>query len=497
VRLQYGSGPAVKVTVGESGPWNVDDNFWTTVADPQPRRLFTDLPLGMPESQAAYFDDYNGGLDQFGRQVTSPVAIDLAKEVSLDIGLEAGKNDWITVTYLWTEGWATGEVHEVTVKEPTRLQPGYSGDMCGSSWNKINGFSGSPAYLTLNVQSAGQSTNSAEWIPDLPVGGEYKVEAFIPDHPPVEWQCPSKSIPRDTAKARYSITFSGGQKTVDGNQGPLANGWLDLGTYAFKAGRSGSVKLSDLTGEENLSRTVAFSAVRFVQSSPPAPQPSPTPAPTATPTPLPPDPTLWAGSGSIAPGGSILIPVRALYLRGLPLGNATVEIHYNPLALTPLDCQADPGGVFDMESCDLNADRDGVNPDILQVNVTSSQGLAGDPTLAQLTFGASGSSGELSQIDILPQTFNTPTGAALPYRVSRGLVCIGPCANLAYFPVLPKLLDWGRGGKVLFLSSTGRLTFSRLVAFRCDQAYSPFVEEVVPGQLINTEPVCETDQQKR
>ncbi len=43
------------VGVGEAGPWNIDDNYWATTADPQPRRMFADLPLGMPEAQAAVF----------------------------------------------------------------------------------------------------------------------------------------------------------------------------------------------------------------------------------------------------------------------------------------------------------------------------------------------------------------------------------------------------------------------------------------------------------
>jgi len=92
-------------TVLESGPWNVDDNYWSTTRDPQPRRMFADLPLGIPEAQAAYFDGYNGGEDQFGRKVTAPFGIDLARQVSIDIGLEPGKNDWIDVSFLWTEGW--------------------------------------------------------------------------------------------------------------------------------------------------------------------------------------------------------------------------------------------------------------------------------------------------------------------------------------------------------------------------------------------------------
>jgi len=103
VAISYKSG--LGVMVGESGPWNIEDNYWASLADPQPRRMFADLPLGMPEAQAAYFSGYNGGKDQYGRKVSGPFAIDLAFAVGDDIGLPAKKNDWITVSYLWTKDW--------------------------------------------------------------------------------------------------------------------------------------------------------------------------------------------------------------------------------------------------------------------------------------------------------------------------------------------------------------------------------------------------------
>jgi LysM repeat protein len=103
VAISYKSG--VGVLVGESGPWNVDDNFWSSTIDPQPRRKFADLAVGMPEAQAAYFNGYNNGLDQYGRKVTAPFAIDLAFKVGDDIGLPPKKNDWITVSFLWTADW--------------------------------------------------------------------------------------------------------------------------------------------------------------------------------------------------------------------------------------------------------------------------------------------------------------------------------------------------------------------------------------------------------
>jgi hypothetical protein len=103
VAISYKSG--LGVMVGESGPWNIEDNYWASAADPQPRRMFSDLPVGMPEAQAAYFNGYNGGKDQYGRKVTGPFAIDLAFQVGDDIGLPAKKNDWITVSFLWTKDW--------------------------------------------------------------------------------------------------------------------------------------------------------------------------------------------------------------------------------------------------------------------------------------------------------------------------------------------------------------------------------------------------------
>jgi LysM repeat protein len=99
-------GKTAAFLVGEAGPWNVDDNYWASLYDPQPRRMFADLAVGMPEAQAAYFNGYNGGQDQYGRVVTAPFGIDLGDGVGSLIGLQPGMNDWIDVTFMWTEGWS-------------------------------------------------------------------------------------------------------------------------------------------------------------------------------------------------------------------------------------------------------------------------------------------------------------------------------------------------------------------------------------------------------
>ena len=80
--------------VKEVGPWNTDDDYWAGPGSPRPRRLFGDLPRGVPEAQAARAG-YNtvanclnldrtpsgrpGGADQFGRCVRNPGGIDLSK----------------------------------------------------------------------------------------------------------------------------------------------------------------------------------------------------------------------------------------------------------------------------------------------------------------------------------------------------------------------------------------------------------------------------------
>jgi hypothetical protein len=118
VAISY-KGKIVVATVAESGPWNIDDNYWSKLSDPQPRRMFADLPLGIPAAQAAYFNGYNGGLDQFGRKVISPVAIDISYAVAKDLGLPSGNNK-VMVSFLWTEGW------DSTAVDSPSAQPGSS-----------------------------------------------------------------------------------------------------------------------------------------------------------------------------------------------------------------------------------------------------------------------------------------------------------------------------------------------------------------------------------
>ncbi|MFN2608163.1 MAG: hypothetical protein ABR511_09775 [Acidimicrobiales bacterium] len=118
VSVSRDSGQRATIPVKEVGPWNVDDNYWDGGAgSPRPRRLFTDLPRGTPEAQAAFTSHYNtrancsdltfqpttqtAGADQYGRCVLNPAGIDLSFAAAASLGLAAGQNEWVNVTFLW------------------------------------------------------------------------------------------------------------------------------------------------------------------------------------------------------------------------------------------------------------------------------------------------------------------------------------------------------------------------------------------------------------
>ncbi|MCI0626691.1 MAG: carboxypeptidase-like regulatory domain-containing protein [Acidobacteria bacterium] len=97
VRLTH-KGKSVVAPVWDIGPWNVRDDHWSPSSQ---RERWRDLPQGLPQAQAAFQDGYNGGQDEFGRQVKNPAGIDLADGVFWD-DLRMRDNDWIRVDYLWT-----------------------------------------------------------------------------------------------------------------------------------------------------------------------------------------------------------------------------------------------------------------------------------------------------------------------------------------------------------------------------------------------------------
>ncbi len=100
VRIQRanGGGHAVRPRVKEVGPWNTYDNYW---ARRKARTMWKDLPRCKPEAQAAYFNNYHNGRDEFGRKVLNPAGVDLTPAVARRLGLRKYQNAWVYVRYPW------------------------------------------------------------------------------------------------------------------------------------------------------------------------------------------------------------------------------------------------------------------------------------------------------------------------------------------------------------------------------------------------------------
>jgi hypothetical protein len=97
VRLRRGDHRA-RARVKEVGPWNIRDNYWQSR---RYRDMWDNLPRCKPEAQAAYFNNYNRGRDQFGRKVLNPAGVDLTPRVARRLGLRKYQNAWIYVRYPW------------------------------------------------------------------------------------------------------------------------------------------------------------------------------------------------------------------------------------------------------------------------------------------------------------------------------------------------------------------------------------------------------------
>jgi hypothetical protein len=95
-------GTSARAPVKDTGPWNIRDNYWRASKD---RSMWKDLPRCMPEAEAAFYDNYNRGKDQFGREVLNPAAIDITPAVArrMDVWRKFQRRGLIRVRvqYLW------------------------------------------------------------------------------------------------------------------------------------------------------------------------------------------------------------------------------------------------------------------------------------------------------------------------------------------------------------------------------------------------------------
>jgi len=156
------NGQSLTIPLKDVGPWNLDDNYWAAPNSPRPRRMFTDLPAGLPEAQAAFQNGYNtqanckqldastptdrtAGADQFGRCVLNPADIDLSTAAATQLGMG---NEFVTVTFLWER------LQPIVVAMASQDDPGGLSRLgvinsCGAAYVKDGGLS-SPFQQQLN-----------------------------------------------------------------------------------------------------------------------------------------------------------------------------------------------------------------------------------------------------------------------------------------------------------------------------------------------------------
>jgi hypothetical protein len=91
-------GPKVWARAKEVGPWNTYDNYW---ARRKHRTMFKRVPRCKPEAQAAYYQNFNRGKDEFGREVLNPAGVDVTRSVARNMGLKRYQNAWVYVRFPW------------------------------------------------------------------------------------------------------------------------------------------------------------------------------------------------------------------------------------------------------------------------------------------------------------------------------------------------------------------------------------------------------------
>jgi len=143
---------------------------------------------------------------------------------------------------------------------------------------------------------------------------------------------------------------------------------------------------------------------------------------------------LSIGSALIQEGESASVSLSAVLADNV-LGAVTVEIDYDAEVVVATACTADPGGAFDMALCNVD---DG--PSTVTLTALSTVGVSGSPVLAEITFHAVGTAGQVSPLLLTPTTFVDPDGNAIAVLVEDGTITIWLPTEMRYVPLTLKAL---------------------------------------------------------
>lgn len=185
------------------------------------------------------------------------------------------------------------------------------------------------------------------------------------------------------------------------------------------------------------------------------------------------------GSGSVAPGGTVDIPLDALALPAPGLAAVTVDVVYDPSVVTVTDCTPDPDALFDTSLCRID-----FAPNTIRFTAISATGLSGDLALADITFeGFPGSAGDSSLLEVTVETFADPSGNPIPAMGEDGLLSIGDVGDVT--------CD-GASDAVDALFILQHVVGTREATDSCPLPTPPPDTFYEPGCDVNSDSICDT-----
>jgi hypothetical protein len=116
VKITANNGRSGIAPVWDVGPWSHKDNYWTA-----PRERWNDLPVGVPMAEKAFFENYNGGKNEYGDKIVNPSSIDIGDGTWWDdLGLKGAgwrDGDRLAVTFLWAGTITPIQISNVTASD--------------------------------------------------------------------------------------------------------------------------------------------------------------------------------------------------------------------------------------------------------------------------------------------------------------------------------------------------------------------------------------------
>lgn len=168
----------------------------------------------------------------------------------------------VEMQYYENAGGATAQLSWQAVDDdepqpPTRetviiddLAPQFVTSGSAATWRvSFEGYQGHLTWTT-NLAQKRADANWARWYPVL-APGAYEVYAFIPFRYTT------------TSQAQYEIWHAGGMDVRTIDQSDNGARWVSLGTYLFQGTNLDYVALSNVTGEFDQTRLVAFDAIKW------------------------------------------------------------------------------------------------------------------------------------------------------------------------------------------------------------------------------------------